>query len=216
MGWSEIVTGVASVLLAPACAVCGTTLDSPADGAVCGTCWAQAASVAPEYHGTLRDVIHAFKYQGRSSLAVPLADLAASVAAESLRGCHCAIPVPLHPWRRLRRGFNQADEIARALPLPVDHALWRVRATPPQTRLGAAGRRRNVERAFILSPWMRTPRTRTRWLEDRVVLLVDDVRTTGATLESCAEVLRAAGVREVRALTIARAAPPRQRQRPRR
>jgi ComF family protein len=162
--------------------------------------------LSPDYEGALRDVIHSFKYEGRWSLAAPLAGLARRCAAEALEGCHCAIPVPLHPWRRLRRGFNQADEIARALRLPVVHALWRIRATPPQTRLGAGARRRNVGRAFILSPWMRTRRARAAWLADRVVLLVDDVRTTGATLESCAEVLRAAGVREVRTLTVARAA----------
>jgi ComF family protein len=213
MAWSEtasgavraIVDGLASVLLAPTCAVCGETLASPAAGLVCRSCWTAAACVAPQYEGALRDVIHAFKYQGRSTLAAPLAELARGHSGESLRGCHCAIPVPLHPWRRLQRGFNQAHEIAAALHLPVVHALWRIRPTAPQTRLGAAARHRNVRNAFILSPWMRTGRARTMWLEDRVVLLVDDVRTTGATLESCAEILRRAGAREIRTLTVARA-----------
>lgn len=210
MVWIDaLADGLASVLLAPTCAVCGTTLDSPTAGVVCGTCWTAVTCVAPQYEGALRDVMHSFKYQGRSSLAVPLAELARGDSSDMLHGCHCAIPVPLHPWRRLRRGFNQAQEIARALDLPVVHALWRIRATAPQTRLGAAARRRNVRNAFVLSPWMRTKRARTMWLEDRVVLLVDDVRTTGATLESCAEVLRRAGARDVRTLTVARAAPPR-------
>lgn len=164
--------------------------------------------MAPEYAGALREVIHVFKYQGRSSLARPLAELARRHSGDALHGCHCAIPVPLHPWRRLRRGFNQADRLARALDVPVVHALWRVRATAPQTELGAAARHRNVRNAFVLAPWMRTRRSRMRWLEDRTVLLVDDVKTTGATLDACADVLKRAGVRDVRTLTVARAAPP--------
>ena len=213
MAWSDALDGVTAVLLAPACAVCGRTLDSPTTGLLCRTCWTDAVCVAPQYEGTLREMIHAFKYQGRSSLAAPLAALALRHSGDALRDCHCAIPVPLHPWRRLRRGFNQADAIARALHLPVVHALWRVRATAPQTELGAAARHRNVRHAFALSPWLRTPRSRARWLENRTVVLVDDVRTTGATLESCADVLKLAGVREVRRLTVARASLPR-RQRP--
>jgi ComF family protein len=217
MPWSEttsitaraIFDGLASVLLAPTCAICGETLASPTAGLVCATCWTAAACAAPRYEGALRDAIHAFKYQGRSTLAAPLAELARGHSSESLRGCHCAIPVPLHPWRRLRRGFNQAHEIAAALHLPVVHALWRIRPTAPQTRLGAAARHRNVRNAFMLSPWMRIAKVRAMWLEDRVVLLVDDVRTTGATLESCAEVLKRAGVREIRTLTVARTAVPR-------
>jgi ComF family protein len=115
------------------------------------------------------------------------------------------VPVPLHPWRRLRRGFNQAADLAAQLDVPVVHALRRVRWTAPQAGLTAAARRRNVRTAFALAaPWLRPAAP----LEQRVVLLVDDVRTTGATLDACARVLRAAGAREVRALTAARAAMP--------
>jgi predicted amidophosphoribosyltransferase len=82
--------------------------------------------------------------------------------------------------------------------------LWRVRATAPQTALSARARRHNVRGAFRLSPFM-TSRQRRLWLDDRRVVLIDDVRTTGATLEACAELLKRAGAREVRALTVARA-----------
>lgn len=202
----------------PVCLRCGDSLPSwrvmSVDLGICARCRrgpraVDRARAGGEYEGALREIIHAFKYEGRASLAAPLAALARDAGHELLRDCACAVPVPLHPWRRLRRGFNQATQIARGLDLPVVHALWRVRATAPQLRLTAAERRRNVRNVFALSPWMRRPRMRARWLEDRVVLLVDDVRTTGATLEACATALKAAGVREVRALTVARAAPPR-------
>ena len=114
------------------------------------------------------------------------------------------VPVPLHPWRRLYRGFNQAADLAAALPLPVVHALWRRRMTAPQTGLSAGGRRRNVRGAFRLSPLLRR-RVMQTMIANRIVVLVDDVRTTGATLDACAHVLKDAGAKEVRALTVARA-----------
>lgn len=107
----------------------------------------------------------------------------------------------------MRRGFNQSEDLARRLGIPVLRALWRVRATAPQTGLNAAARRRNVRHAFTLSPFLSRERGHW-WWEDRIVVLVDDVRTTGATLEACATALKDAGAREVRALTVARAAPP--------
>jgi len=115
---------------------------------------------------------------------------------EVLEGCDCVVPVPLHPWRRMRRGFNQARDLAVRLDRPVVNALWRVRATTSQMTLAADARQRNVSRAFALSPWSPT-------LDDRIVLLVDDVRTTGATLDQCAKVLLRANAREVKALTVA-------------
>lgn len=130
-----------------------------------------------------------------------------AAGADLLRDADCVVPVPLHPLRRLRRGFNQAGELAAHLRTPVLHALWRTRATAPQTGLHAAARRRNVAGAFTLSPMISRTSQRV-FLEDRVLVLVDDVRTTGATLNACAAVLLAAGAREVRALTVARAAPP--------
>ena len=107
----------------------------------------------------------------------------------------------------MRRGFNQADDLARRLGVPMLRALWRRRATAPQTGLNAAARRRNVRHAFRLSPLLSDARCH-RLLEDRIVVLVDDVRTTGATLDACAAELKGAGAREVRALTVARAALP--------
>ena len=199
------------------CDSCGDALASwrpPADGAfICLHCRFERPAVAKgrcagRYEGMLRDIIHAFKYDSRSSLGDELSALMRRAGAEVLDGADCAVPVPLHPWRRLRRGFNQAELLARGLGIPVVHALWRTRLTTPQSRLHGAARRDNVSRAFAISPRMWPERRHRRWLDGKCVVLVDDVWTTGATLCACAEVLLVGGVREVRALTLARAAPP--------
>src|SRR6266516_1284443 len=149
------------------------------------------------YDGALRAIVHALKYEGRRSLARPLARLMRRRGAEVLDGAACVVPVPLHASRRRQRGFNQATDLARRLYLPVVPALRRVRATTTQTDLPAAQRHRNVRDAFASTRSAQT-------LEGRVVVLVDDVSTTGATLEACARVLKEVGVKEVRALTAAR------------
>jgi len=128
--------------------------------------------------------------------------------AALLQDADCVVPVPLHPWRHFSRGFNQAADLAATLGPPVVIALWRQRFTRPQTGLPAAARRRNVQDAFGLSPLLMRHSVETH-LRDRIVVLVDDVKTTGATLDACARVLKRAGAREVRALTAARAPAPR-------
>jgi ComF family protein len=161
------------------------------------------ARAAGAYVGALRSVIHALKYDGRRSLAASLAVLMRTRAADVLRDAACVVPVPLHPWRRVRRGFNQAADLAAGLGPPVVTALWRVRATAQQTGLSARARRSNMRGSVRLSPIL-SERAR-RLLVGQVVVLVDDVRTTGATLDECAAALRAAGAKEVRAVTAAMA-----------
>ena len=117
--------------------------------------------------------------------------------AEILSGAACVVPVPLHPSRRRHRGFNQAADLARRVGLPVCHALRRRRATPAQTGLPAARRHRNLREAFACTRAAVS-------LIGATVVLIDDVSTTGATLEACARALKNAGIAEVRALTAAR------------
>ena len=159
------------------------------------------------YEDALREIVHAFKYEGRRTIGHRLGLLLRSVASELLDDAHCAVPVPLHPWRRMQRGFNQASDLSRALGVPVVHALWRTRATAAQTGLTAPARRRNVRGAFRISPLL-SRRARQAHVRDRTIVLVDDVWTTGATLNECARVLKEAGAKEVRALTVARALEP--------
>jgi ComF family protein len=164
----------------------------------------ETCRAAGDYDGALREIIHAYKYDGRRTLGTPLGAMLRDAASDVLDEASCAVPVPLHPWRRLHRGFNQAADLAAALPVHVVHALWRKRMTAPQTSLPAGVRRRNVRGAFRLSPLLPT-RVLQSLIVDHVVVLVDDVRTTGATLDACAHVLKDAGAREVRAITVARA-----------
>ncbi|HEY7288192.1 MAG TPA: ComF family protein [Vicinamibacterales bacterium] len=149
------------------------------------------------YDGALAAIIHALKYDARRSLARQLGDRMRARGAEVLREAACVVPVPLHPSRRRQRGFNQAADLARHVGLPVVHALRRVRATTTQTHLSATERRLNLKTAFVASRAADS-------LTGSTVVLIDDVSTTGATLEECALTLKAAGVREVRALTAAR------------
>jgi ComF family protein len=128
---------------------------------------------------------------------------------ELLARADALVPVPLHPRREWIRGFNQAALLADGLGPPVVPLLRRVVHTPPQVDLPAAERHRNVRDAFALrhaAPRLQRPLAGTRAaveLPARVVL-IDDVTTTGATLDACARALKAGGVGEVWALTAAR------------
>lgn len=191
----------------PICDSCGDSLPSwrtlvPGDSR-CAPCRqgpnhvVRGRAIGP-YEGSLRAIVHALKYGGRRSLAGPLAALMRVHGGDVLAGADVCVPVPLHRARQRSRGFNQASDLARHLGLPVAIALRRVRRTPSQTDLPADERHANVRGAF-----RGARRIRVRGL---VVVLVDDVSTTGATLDACARVLLDAGAREVRALTAARVA----------
>ena len=206
--------GVVAVVLAPACAACGAPLEQPTRGAVCPACWealvpitalgstplpphiTRSTAIGP-YEGRLRDVIHALKYDPRPTIARQLAARMAAAGADILKGADVVVPVPLHGTRERARGFNQARALAMRLGLPLSDALIRTKATAAQADLPADRRQANVRGAFALN--------RRAAISGRVVVLVDDVTTTGATLNACAAVLVDAGAADVRALTAARA-----------
>jgi len=190
----------------PVCDCCGDPLGTwnrPESLCICARCQTsrgaieRARAIGP-YEGALRAIIHAFKYEGRRSLARPLAGRMRSRGSVLLDDADWLVPVPLHTSRRRERGFNQAVDLADHVGLPVFHALWRTRRTPTQTELPEAERHVNVRDAFALATGAR------RSVPGRVLVLIDDVSTTGATLDACARVLKAAGAKEVRALTAAR------------
>ena len=208
--WSTV-----RLVVPPACHVCGQPLPSWRTISLaaerCAACRRRPpafdrGAVACDYQDALRAIVHAFKYDGRRSLAAPLGRLLRDAGAPVLDGADAVVPVPLHPWKRLQRGFNQSADLARALRLPVRAVLRRSRATRAQAGLTPGQRRRNVAGAFDLAWWpWRPPRAA---VANQILVLVDDVMTTGATLDACARVLKRAGAREVRTLTLARALPP--------
>ncbi len=156
---------------------------------------ARCRAIGP-YTGTLRDIIHALKYRGCRTLAPGLAARMRDAAADLLAAADAVVAVPLHRRRRRRRGFNQADDLARQLGCRVMAPLRRVRATAAQADLPAARRHANVRDAFALR--------RGHDVRGLRLVLIDDVCTTGATLDACARVLLMAGAVEVSALTAAR------------
>ena len=148
------------------------------------------------YEGVLRELIHLYKYGRVKTLAWPLSGLLAQALPRD-EAFDAAVPVPLYWRRRLQRGFNQAELLARGLSrrtgIPVVRALGRLRPTPAQAGLSNSARRQNVSRAF-----------RAHGVQGTRILLIDDVMTTGATAASCAAALKQAGARRVSLLTVAR------------
>jgi ComF family protein len=186
----------------PLCRRCGAEVESARDD--CG-CRARLRSLtrlrsAAAYEGPLEMAIQRFKYQGWRRLAGPLALLMAERLVIEGLAAPWAVAVPLHTSRLRQRGFNQSELLVRELRrrlslLTPPGELVRTRATPPQVGHDRRWRLDNVRDAF---EWRRVP------LDARSVLLIDDVATTGATLEACAAALRAAGSGPVMGVSVAR------------
>jgi ComF family protein len=153
------------------------------------------------FESGVRDAVHRFKYDGLSVLADPLGMLMAAYLWEHPMQADVIVPVPLHRKRVRDRGFNQSALLANVIAVdhgrPVDrNTLIRRRATVPQVGLTIDGRAKNVADAFACT---------SDALAEKDVLLIDDVCTTGATLEACAGALLVGGARHVRGLTLSRA-----------
>ncbi len=186
----------------PLCVHCGRGIDS---GTECFSCRSRRPALdglraAAYFSGPLRDAIHAFKYNGVRELAGPLGEILYEGYQRYTLSASLLVPVPLHKARHSQRGFNQslllAQQLAARGGLSVSrHELLRTRDTPSQVGLDAAGRRKNVLGAFT---WQGTS------LQGQSVMLIDDVCTTGATMEACAAALFSAGALNVWGLTLAR------------
>lgn len=192
-------------------AVCPRCGDPSLAVALCDALCRECAAELPEYEmlrscaifeGPLRAALHRLKYERDIGLAEPLSKHLIELYNEFKWDIDLVIPIPLGARRARERGYNQAALLARplayALQVPYrPNALQRTRETRSQVGLSAAERRKNVESGFT---------ARRELVQGRYVLIIDDVMTTGSTVNACAQALRQAGASMVYGLTLARAA----------
>lgn len=191
----------------PFCACCGLPLEVAGEGEMmCGACAASPKSFrlsrsAVVYDDASRGLILSFKHGDKLHLTRTFVPWLKTAGKELLHDADMLVPVPLH-WRRLiKRRYNQSALIAQQLAketslIYMPDALKRIRHTPVQGHLSVRERYKNVANAFASNP--------KRDVKDKNVVLIDDVYTTGATIEACTEVLYAAGASRVDVLTVAR------------
>lgn len=207
--WREVLSTILDWIYPPRCSRCGRV-----DTHWCERCDQELSAVpiialqhqldafdgvmASAHHkGIIQDAIHALKYNQARNTADSLADRLVQLLIQQNWTIDCIIPVPLHTNRLQERGYNQSkllcDSIAAKYAIPVaDDAIARQKATRSQVGLNREERLTNVSDAF----------TAMYSLSGKRILIVDDVRTTGATLIACAQAARSAGATEVYALTV--------------
>lgn len=196
-------------ITSPLCPLCGSPFaslveyDHPCEDCLRNRPFYETAAAPYLYEGPLMTAIHQFKYGEKSFLASSLGLLLARFAEEWAKDSSgvLTMPVPLHPKRLRERGFNQslllARHVARQLETELDFfSLRRVRYTLPQTSLARKERQKNVRGAFRLED--------LKAIRGKTILLVDDVATTGNTLNECARVLKKAGCKKVLCLVLAK------------
>lgn len=187
----------------PLCLRCGKPESS---GTFCYECWGKCNGLDSIrsvfiFDGTLRKAVHSLKYHNLRSIAQCLGSYMADYYSANGMTGDVLVPVPLHDLRIRERGYNQsgllASEISRNVGIPVNQTfLKRIRNCKPQARTsGVEERRRNMENAFGCTG---------NGVNGLDVVVIDDVCTTGATLEACASVLKAAGAKRVTGFTLAR------------
>lgn len=193
----------------PCCHICGFPFEFD-EGmlALCGSCSVKhpaydMARAAFEYDDMSRSFVLGFKHTGRTEGLKMFAGQMRRAGRKCLDDADYLVPVPLHYSRRVKRRYNQSALLARQLarissPLFDPDILMRRRATPTQGGRSASARRRNVRKAFAVREGALSR------IKGANIVLIDDVMTTGATLESCARTLKRAGAEKVTALTLAR------------
>ena len=198
------------IVSSPICPKCGIPFIGTGSDHRCGQCMTNpphfdTARAHFLYEGPIRDLIHSYKYNQKTHLRNPLALLTLEGLSAFLKSqnLHLIVPVPLHRSRLQQRGFNQAVLLGRtishylSLPMLPD-VLVRTRPTEPQIDLSSAERRLNVKGAFTVF--------KPDQIASKRILLLDDVMTTGSTMDECAKELKKAGADAVIAATIARTA----------
>lgn len=192
----------------PLCPVCGIEQQRADEdlGHICGACLSRPpaydlARSLVRYETVVRRLIHRLKYGGDTVVAGALKEIAENGDLSAFDDCQLILPVPLHLQRLRVRGLNQAGVLARLLFSGWERkicpdGLIRTRNTVPQTELRGADRRKNLKEAFQVNGSLP--------VAGAIVCLVDDVFTTGTTLEECSRVLKSHGARKVKAITLAR------------
>lgn len=192
------------------CLCCGRFFEGAGEPHFCQNCLVERPPFSchrsfGRYSGKLKDLILFYKFKNFWIIGKDLARLVHKTLVkreEIWLGLDAIIPVPLHPKREKRRGFNQAQVIAKELAnlqkvKLLEGVLVKTKNVPPQTFLQLKEREKNVRGAFRV--------VKKEKIKGRIVLLVDDVYTTGSTVRECSLVLKEAGAKEVKALTIAQA-----------
>jgi len=206
--------GAISFIEGPTCATCGLPFDMPVFGETkCAACHADPpdfdkARAIMRYDEASKGAILALKHADRLDLVPSFVRWLERVGTTILAECDLIVPVPLHRSRLWSRRYNQSAELARTLSrlcrkTYAPNVLVRVRRTPSQGEMpSASARRRNVAGAFMVRPQIRDQ------VIGRSILIVDDVLTTGATVDSCARVLKRCGAKAVFVLALARVVRP--------
>lgn len=204
--------GELQMVTSPLCRICGIPFIGAGDDHACGKCLGDrpafdAARAAMIHEGAVRHLLHAFKYENKTHLRRPLALLTMERLGDfiSQEQPELILPVPLHIERLRKRGFNQAvllgELLSREWGIPMQRrALLRLRRTEPQVALSAVERRINVKNAFGVA--------KGASLAGKGILLLDDVFTTGSTVDECARILKNNGAARIIVATVARAAAP--------
>jgi ComF family protein len=204
------------------CVICGRLLPADDRYRVCGDCWSRIIYLnrpidirlslegiwsVGVYDGVLKELIHQFKYKEKKYLANPLGKLLVDFVGKYLREerFDYIVPIPLNKTRQKKRGYNQAELLARVLGEAVDkpiltHLVKRRKKTKPQFGLNRDERFENLSGAFEISE---SGKEDVAAIAGKTILLLDDLATTGATLDECAKALKKAGVNEVYGLVLA-------------
>ncbi len=193
----------------PYCQICGRFMERRQGADICTDCQQTKWSFSLHrscfrYEGLIKEIILLYKYGRFRILGRDLANLILLFLVDNSiwDGLEVVVPVPLQARRQKERGFNQAEVIARYIGktkgLPIaSRAIIKIKDTPPQASLEAKLRRENVKGAYKIGQKDK--------IRNKIVLLVDDVFTTGSTIEECSRILKEAGAREIRAITVAQA-----------
>ncbi|MEQ9488768.1 MAG: ComF family protein [Alphaproteobacteria bacterium] len=207
--WSDI-----EFFAGPACDACGLSFDHPVTpGTLCASCEARPphfdhARAVFAYDDNSRSLLTDFKYGDRTDFAPVFCRWLSRAGAELIEQADIVAPVPMHRMRLWQRRYNQAALLVHGITgnsraIAANDLIERIRKTKPQGHLSVIARARNVRGAFSVRP---------KWVKrvvGQTILIVDDVFTTGATVEECARVLKKAGAARVDVLTVARVPKPR-------